>query len=105
MPYNGWANINTWSVVNWYSFADDECLCEQVWNKSIRERAQILQEYVEQIEGIDIQIPLTGVLADIFTNAWSSIDWEELARDCFDMEELVKNFGDGDEDDKGDTCT
>jgi len=100
MPYNGWVNRETWTVGLWYQFADDEVLCEQVWNKSIRERAHILQEYVEQIEGIDMQIPLTGVLADIFTDAWSSIDWEELARDCFDMEELAKNFGDGDEDEE-----
>ena len=101
MPYNGWANINTWTVVIWYSFADDDYLCEQLWDKSISDRADILQEYVEQTEGMDVQIPLNELLSDIFTNAWSSIDWEELARDCFDMEELAKRFGDRDEDEQG----
>ena len=98
MPYNGWTNQETWLVSLWYSFADDDYLCEQLWDKSISDRADILQEYVEQTEGMDVQIPLNELLSDIFTNAWSSIDWEELACDCFDMEELAKRFGDSDED-------
>lgn len=76
--YNGWSNHETWLVNVW--FGDD--LANETEERIEEERLDdwTASEVREWVEERDMEEPLDGFRADLFTSAMSAVDWWELAK-------------------------
>ena len=79
--YNGWSNYQTWVTSLWM---DNEEGSYSYWverteeAESIRELADTMeQEHEDMMESLEL--PTTGVFADLLGHANGMIDWREIA--------------------------
>jgi hypothetical protein len=74
--YNGWSNYQTWAVN--LHITNDENLLTEVKAQArdfLRQFADWIEEFMEETQKPE----LNGMAADLFSSAWSEIDWDEIA--------------------------
>ena len=83
MEYNGWTNYETWLVKLWIDndrseqeyWLERATDCQSKDNPSYR----LADELKNCFTDARIDLPLTGLMADMIGAAFSSVNWDEIA--------------------------
>ena len=102
--YNGHANYQTWLAALWID--NDEGLSNMVDDlvikmSKLKEKSYLIGKRIESLvnEAYDKDSFETGLLSDLLSGAWSSIDWTEIAESKMDD---TKDEWNSEEDEEGD---
>ena len=77
----GWANVDTWNFVNWYGdmLTDEIDENQEMYAEmELDEMADYIESTFYEISGIE-EMPI-GFARDAAMQAWSGIDWTDIAK-------------------------